>query len=150
LTHIFAHASSRARAARAHARRGSDAKHVTNDPAIRARSAPPIPGTLIPAAQRPSWSGLPAPSHRRDRKMTVKNAAANVLAAVNVMHHAKSACARLDPLSHPLTLLELRQRAEMIDKVIRARSKLQQLRNRAAMLEDALARFKARREAKVA
>jgi len=26
--------------------------------------------------------------------MTVKNAAANVLAAVNVMHHAKSACAK--------------------------------------------------------
>jgi BMFP domain-containing protein YqiC len=33
----------------------------------------------------------------------------------------------------------------MIDKVIRARSKLQQLRNRAAALEDALSRFKARR-----
>jgi len=82
--------------------------------------------------------------------MTVKNAAANVLAAVNVMHHAKSACAKLNPLSAPLTLLELQQRADMIDKVIRARSKLLQLRNRAAMLEDALARFKARREAKAA
>ena len=80
--------------------------------------------------------------------MTVKNAAANVLAAVNVMHHAKETCAKLNPLSEPLTLLELQQRADMIDKVIRARSKLQQLRNRAAMLEDALARFKARREAK--
>ena len=82
--------------------------------------------------------------------MTVKNAAANVLAAVNVMQHAKSACARLNPLSEPLTLLELQQRADMIDKVIRARSKLQQLRQRAAMLEDALARFKARRQAKCA
>jgi hypothetical protein len=82
--------------------------------------------------------------------MSVKNAAANVLAAVNVMAHAKNACARLDPLSAPLTLLELQQRADMIDKVIRARSKLQQLRHRAAMLEDALARFKARREAKAA
>jgi hypothetical protein len=82
--------------------------------------------------------------------MTVKYAAANVLAAVNVMTHAQNACARLNPLSNPLTLLELQQRADMIDKVIRARSKLQQLRNRAAMLEDALARFKARREAKCA
>jgi hypothetical protein len=82
--------------------------------------------------------------------MTVKNAAANVLAAVNVMTHARHACARLNPLSEPLTLLELQQRADMIDKVIRARSKLQQLRNRAAMLEDALTRFKARREAKCA
>jgi len=56
--------------------------------------------------------------------MTVKNAAANVLAAVKVMHHAKTACAKLNPLSEPLTLLELQQRADMIDKVIRARSKL--------------------------
>ena len=82
--------------------------------------------------------------------MSVKNAAANVLAAVNVMHHAKSACAKLNPLSEPLTLLELQQRADMIDKVIRARAKLQQLRNRAAALEGALARFKARREARCA
>lgn len=82
--------------------------------------------------------------------MTVKNAAANVLAAVKVMHHAKNACARLNPLSEPLTLLELQQRADMIDKVIRARSKLQQLRHRAEMLEDALTRFKARRQANVA
>lgn len=82
--------------------------------------------------------------------MNVKNAAADVLAAVNVMTHARTVCSRLNPLSDPLTLLELQQRAEMIDKVIRARSKLQQLRNRAAMLEDALTRFKARREARCA
>jgi hypothetical protein len=82
--------------------------------------------------------------------MTVKNAAADVLAAVSVMTHAQSACARLNPLSAPMTLLQLQQRADMIDKVIRARSKLQQLRNRAAALEDALTRFKARREAKCA
>ena len=82
--------------------------------------------------------------------MTVKNAAADVLAAVSVMTHAQNACARLDPLSAPMTLNQIQQRAEMIAKVIRARSKLQQLRNRAAALEDALTRFKARREAKCA
>ncbi len=82
--------------------------------------------------------------------MTVKNAAADVLAAVSVMTHARRACARLNPLSHPMTLLEPQQRADMIDKVIRARSKLQQLRNRAAALEDALTRFKAQRQAKCA
>jgi hypothetical protein len=77
--------------------------------------------------------------------MTVKNAAADVLAAVKVMSHARDACARLNPISDPMTLHQLQQRADMIDKVIRARSKLQQLRNRAAALEDALSRFKARR-----
>ena len=82
--------------------------------------------------------------------MTVKNAAADVLAAVSVMTHARDACARLNPLSEPMTLHQLQQRADMIDKVIRARSKLQHLRNRAAALEDALARFKNRREAKCA
>ena len=82
--------------------------------------------------------------------MTVKNAAANVLAAVNVMHHAKSACAKLNPLSAPLTLLELQQRADMIDKVIRARAKLQLLRNRAAALEEALVRFRTQRERRCA
>jgi hypothetical protein len=82
--------------------------------------------------------------------MTVKNAAADVLAAVNLMTHARDACTRLNPLSAPMTLHQLQQRADMIDKVIRARSKLQQLRNRAAALEDALARFKARRAAQCA
>jgi len=82
--------------------------------------------------------------------MSVKNAAADVLAAVSVMTHARNACAQLNPLGTPMTMDQLQQRAEMIDKVIRARSKLQQLRNRAAALEDALARFKARREAKCA
>ena len=82
--------------------------------------------------------------------MIAKNAAADVLAAVSVMTHAQEACARLNPLNVPMTMLELQQRAEMIDRVIRARSKLQQLRNRAEALEGALARFKARREAKCA
>jgi hypothetical protein len=79
--------------------------------------------------------------------MSVKNAATNVMAAVSVMERARDACANLRPLSSPMTLRELEQRAEMIAKVIRARAKLQQLRNRAEVLESALIRFKARREA---
>ncbi|MEO7430557.1 MAG: hypothetical protein ABIR62_00635 [Dokdonella sp.] len=79
--------------------------------------------------------------------MPVQNAAATVMAAVSVLQEARSACADLHPLSFPMTDRELQQRAEMIDKIIRARRKLQLLRDRAEALEDALGRFKARREA---
>jgi hypothetical protein len=50
-------------------------------------------------------------------------------------------------MAMPMTDKELQQRADVIDKVIRARSKLQQLRDRAETLQGALDRFKARREA---
>jgi hypothetical protein len=83
-------------------------------------------------------------------EMTVKNAAADVLAAVSVMQHASAISRRLNPLSDPMTLQELQQRADMIDKVIRARAKLQQLRNRAAALEEALTRFRTQRERRCA
>lgn len=79
--------------------------------------------------------------------MNANNAATNVMAAVNILNYARDACRHLHPLSAPMTGAELQQRAEMIAKVIRARSKLQQLRNRAVALEDALSRFKQRREA---
>ncbi|MEO6689932.1 MAG: hypothetical protein ABIS07_02695 [Dokdonella sp.] len=46
-----------------------------------------------------------------------------------------------------MTDRELHRRAEMIEKVIRARRKLQLLRDRTQALESALGRFKARREA---
>lgn len=79
--------------------------------------------------------------------MTIKNAATDVLAAVNVLEHARDASHKLSSLGATMTDDELRQRAEMIARVIRARSKLQQLRNRAEALEGALSRFKQRREA---
>jgi hypothetical protein len=79
--------------------------------------------------------------------MPKKKAANDVLAAVNIMQRARDACADLKPLTHPMTPEELQQRAEMIDKVIRARRKLQLLRDRAEALEGALGRFRARREA---
>lgn len=79
--------------------------------------------------------------------MPVQNAAATVMAALNVLQEARTACANLLPLSFPMTDRELHERASMIDKVIRARRKLRLLRDRAEALESALGRFKARREA---
>lgn len=79
--------------------------------------------------------------------MTVKNAASDVLAAVNVLQHARRACADLKPLGSPMTPTELEQRAQIIDTVVRTRKLLQLLQGRAEDLEVALDRFKARREA---
>jgi BMFP domain-containing protein YqiC len=79
--------------------------------------------------------------------MSVKNAVSDVMAAVNVMQRARDVSTKLSPLTSPMSEHELAQRATMIAKVIRARSKLQQLRNRAEALEGALDRFKARRAA---
>lgn len=79
--------------------------------------------------------------------MTVKNAASDVLVAVNVLQHARRACADLKPLGSPMTPAELEQRAQIIDTVVRTRKLLQLLQGRADDLEAALDRFKARREA---
>jgi hypothetical protein len=75
----------------------------------------------------------------------VKNAAQDVLAAVAVMEHARSACANLSPLGLPMTPEQIEHRARVIAAVINASSKLQQLRDRALSLETALARFRARK-----
>ena len=77
--------------------------------------------------------------------MLIKNAANDVMAAVAVMEHARRACANLSPLGLPMTHEQLEHRARVIAAVVNASSKLQQLRDRAASLEHALARFKARR-----
>lgn len=77
--------------------------------------------------------------------MEVRNAAQDVMAAVAVMEHARSACANLSPLGLPMTDAQIEHRARMIAAVIDASRKLRQLRDRAASLEKALARFRARR-----
>jgi hypothetical protein len=66
-------------------------------------------------------------------------------AAIDLLNHARTVCDRLNPLGTELTVEELRQRAEIVDSVIRARNKLQMLRDRAMALEEALTRFKQRR-----
>lgn len=79
--------------------------------------------------------------------MSVKNAAVDVLAAVEVLQHARVACANLKPLGYPLSEQELQQRARIIDTVIRTRQLLKHLQTRTDDLGDALARFKQRRGA---
>jgi hypothetical protein len=71
----------------------------------------------------------------------------NVVLAIDSLRGAQRACANLKPLAMEMTDQEIFQRAIVVEKVIRARSKLQQLRNRAEALQGALDRFKAKREA---
>ena len=75
----------------------------------------------------------------------VKNAAKDVMAAVAVMEHARSACANLSPLGLPMSPEQIEHRARVIAAVINASRKLQQLRDRALSLETALARVRARK-----
>ena len=77
--------------------------------------------------------------------MLAKNAAKDVMAAVAVMEHARNACANLSPMGLPISWAQIEHRAPVIAAVINASRKLQQLRDRAVSLEDALARFKARK-----
>jgi hypothetical protein len=79
--------------------------------------------------------------------MEAKNAATDVLAAVQVMEHARKACAHLKPLDTPMSEAELLERARMIDTVVRTRKLLQRIQNRADDLGEALQRFKERRDA---
>jgi hypothetical protein len=79
--------------------------------------------------------------------MEAKKAATDVLAAVQVMEHARKACMNLKPLDAPMSEAELMERARMIDTVVRTRRLLQLIQNRADDLGGALARFKERREA---
>jgi hypothetical protein len=79
--------------------------------------------------------------------MTVKNAAVDVLAAVEVLQHARVACATLKPQSYPLSEQERQQRARIIDTVIRTRRLLKQLQARTDDPDDGLARFEQQHEA---
>ena len=77
--------------------------------------------------------------------MRVKKATNDLPAVVNVTQRARDACADLKPLTEPMTPEELQERAEMIDRVVRARNKLQLLRNRTTALQEALTLFKKQR-----
>ena len=74
--------------------------------------------------------------------MTLKNAAADFMAAISLMNRAQDACRNLRPLSCALTLAELHGRAEIVARVIRARAQLQLLCDRSRALETAVMRFK--------
>ncbi len=59
--------------------------------------------------------------------MTANNAASDVLVAVNVLQHARRACADFNPLGSPMTPSELEQRERIIDTVVRTRRLLRSL-----------------------
>jgi hypothetical protein len=71
----------------------------------------------------------------------------NAVLAIGSLREAQDACANLKPMACPMTDDELRQRAQVIEKVIHTRAKLEHLRDRAEDLKVALNRFKQRREA---
>ncbi|MEO7326586.1 MAG: hypothetical protein ABIW82_17330 [Dokdonella sp.] len=70
-----------------------------------------------------------------------------VISAISILEHAKDVCVNLKPMGCPMTELELQQRADVVAHVIRARSKLQLIKDRAEQLRGDLDRFKARRQA---
>jgi hypothetical protein len=80
-----------------------------------------------------------------EKHMAIRNAANDVTAAIAVLDHAKTACAKLRPLDRPMTRAEIEHRARVIAAVINANRKLRQLRDRAHALESALERYRSRR-----
>lgn len=79
--------------------------------------------------------------------MPTKKTASEPLISVAIEQRARDACSDLKPLTDPMTPEELQERAAMIGRVIRARHKLQLLRNRTETLKAALQRFKTQRDA---
>ena len=59
--------------------------------------------------------------------MKMRTATLDAAAAVNLLKHARSVCDQLNPLGTPMTMAELQQRAQIVDSVIRARTKLQEI-----------------------
>jgi hypothetical protein len=78
-----------------------------------------------------------------------KNSAQHTTTAILAMHRAKEACTHLRLVGagrRKLSDGEVRMQAQMMDKVLRAREKMQQLKDRADALENALSRFTQRRD----
>jgi len=65
--------------------------------------------------------------------------------AIDALRRSQDASVNLKPLAMPMSEEELRQRAELVEKVIRTRDKLKLLRDRSEELRAALNRFKDRR-----
>ncbi len=78
--------------------------------------------------------------------MSMHEATLNARAAVNALHNVTAICRNLAPLSAPMDEEQLRQRARLIDSVLRARRQMELLRNRAVQLALSLDRFRLRRQ----
>lgn len=77
--------------------------------------------------------------------MSMQTATVNARAAVNALQGVSVICRNLAPLSSPMDEEQLRQRARLIDSVLRARRQMEMLRNRAVQLAASLDRFHQRR-----
>lgn len=77
--------------------------------------------------------------------MSVNTNLRNALLAIDSLRRSRDASLELKPLAMPMDEDELRQRAELVEKVIRTRDKLKRLRDRSEHLREALERFKRRR-----
>jgi hypothetical protein len=66
--------------------------------------------------------------------------------AIDALRRSQDASANLKPLAMPMSEDELRQRAELVERVISTRDKLKLLRDRSEELRAALNRFKVRRD----
>jgi len=78
--------------------------------------------------------------------MSMQKAALNARAAVAALESIKTICADLAPLDTPLSEAQLRQRARLIHGILRTRQQMQLLRDRAVNLNEALIRFRQRRD----
>ena len=78
--------------------------------------------------------------------MSMQKAAQNASAAVAALENIKTICADLAPLDTPLSEAQLLQRARLIHGILRTRQQMQLLRDRAVNLNEALVRFRQRRE----
>jgi len=77
--------------------------------------------------------------------MPVHSAVKDVMAAIEVLKHAKAACAHLTPPGAMRRQEDLITRARLIHSVIQTRRKLQALHQRTLALGEAVERFKAQR-----
>ena len=78
--------------------------------------------------------------------MSMQKAALNARNAVAALENIKTICADLAPLDTAMSESQLRQRAQLIHGILRTRQQMQLLRDRAVNLNEALIRFRQRRE----
>lgn len=77
--------------------------------------------------------------------MSVDSNLRNAIRAIETLKRTHDASAALKPLGMPMTEEELRERAELVGKVIQTRDKLKALRDRSEALRESLERFRRQR-----
>lgn len=77
--------------------------------------------------------------------MSVNSNLRKAIRAIEALRRTHDASAALKPLGLPMTDDELRERAELVEKVILTRDKLKALRDRSEALRESLARFRKQR-----